>query len=318
MVRTTFHVRWFACLLLVQTSLMLPHANANTSDLSYAEDLVVDLRTWNESQFELDPNCRFATNAPPLTTDQEAIRRQRLARVDELIGKIANCGVAHVGQFSSCPCETEIAKSSLGRLASANNFDPHFYRSTKVAAYWASLRSFLRGQNEWIESSARLFCDSTVSMTSWANAQAFLAISPLEIAGGNWVKNGDWRMEFKAFPKQSVPAKLAAFRKQSVAGSEPTEELIKLAVPAQDSYWQYYDDCDRWGVDFSNLIVEAIQPAAIQPNTHEPQTKLLAPSIPLMTLAGIRLARQFDLNWQEIYSIALKPLEYCLIGIRFE
>ncbi len=33
---------------------------------------------------------------------------------------------------------------------------------------------------------------------------------------------------------------------------------LELPVETQDSYWQYYEDCDRWGVDFASLLTEAI------------------------------------------------------------
>lgn len=33
--------------------------------------------------------------------------------------------------------------------------------------------------------------------------------------------------------------------------------LIGHAGATQDSYWQYYEDCDRWGVDFAGLLIEA-------------------------------------------------------------
>ena len=32
---------------------------------------------------------------------------------------------------------------------------------------------------------------------------------------------------------------------------------IELEGPQRDPYWQYYDDCDRWGVDFAKLINDA-------------------------------------------------------------
>ena len=35
------------------------------------------------------------------------------------------------------------------------------------------------------------------------------------------------------------------------------QSLIKIIGQQQDSYWQYYEDCDRWGVEFTLLLDEA-------------------------------------------------------------
>lgn len=36
-----------------------------------------------------------------------------------------------------------------------------------------------------------------------------------------------------------------------------TSESSELEQPGRDQYWEYYDDCDRWGVDFAKLVFEA-------------------------------------------------------------
>lgn len=35
------------------------------------------------------------------------------------------------------------------------------------------------------------------------------------------------------------------------------EALIGIPEMTQDSYWQYYEDCDRWNVDFADLLLES-------------------------------------------------------------
>lgn len=46
----------------------------------------------------------------------------------------------------------------------------------------------------------------------------------------------------------------SAHNNHAFESSNMNDSLIKLPEDSQDSYWQYYEDCDRWGVHFAGLV----------------------------------------------------------------
>lgn len=51
---------------------------------------------------------------------------------------------------------------------------------------------------------------------------------------------------------------------------------IELQGDERDAYWQYYEDCDRWGVDFAKLLNEAMSV-----NEDEAQTRVASAVVPV-------------------------------------
>ncbi len=78
------------------------------------------------------------------------------------------------------------------------------------------------------------------------------------------------KINLEPMSRQHIPMFLV--REQNVADSFDSEQMLKvqeidgpessISIEIEklesDSYWQYYDDCDRWGVDFAMLLEQAL------------------------------------------------------------
>jgi hypothetical protein len=75
--------------------------------------------------------------------------------------------------------------------------------------------------------------------------------------------------------RQLVPAMLSSYGGASgnaqESSSAPAQSLIVFTGDQQDPYWQYYDDCDRWSVEFTTLLNEARSTSSSVCSLDEPE-----------------------------------------------
>ena len=269
MFRMTLNVCLYACLIVAQS--ILSSADCNAYDKMLGNDLMAEVGNWeqlkwNALRFDLTTNClRSEFSQPqPLHSNVEAPANlvARRSQVDALIGQIVDCRGIQVSQ-NTCPSESELSKST--------EFDPHEFVSSLAA--WKSAHRFLADQNQklvaTIETLAATVGEFGQSLTV-ASYDSSIAV----------VKNGDWTIETKAFPRKQVVVTMESHRPIQYCGS------------SEDAYWQYYDDCNRWGVDFSYLLVEA---ANVDSDVAE-RMELATPSLPLISVACVTLINQWNVD----------------------
>jgi hypothetical protein len=191
----------------------------------------------------LELTCNFV-DPPEVVAEREAAaiqfaRTKLWARQNRLLKKIAS--------LESHPMDAGIpAVSDSAVFAAANSSAESKRRFSKEVQtlLWESLdrsRHWVSGVSEeaidWVVDFARLQQREYLQLNHWANQSAVKITNSF---GAAITESG---RVFESKPDRASATQLAA------------DPEIEFAGASQDSYWQYYEDCERWGVDFSNLLV---------------------------------------------------------------
>jgi len=119
----------------------------------------------------------------------------------------------------------------------------------------ASRRNYLTQSRRWIEQnvcyvadSVRDYAESTAKLVAFKAIETFNpAVKPTPMTRVSHVK---------AVSENVVPESVFADEIEVEAGEHSVAEPIQID-DSTDSYWQYYEDCDRWGVNFAILLIQA-------------------------------------------------------------
>ena len=163
-------------------------------------------------------------------------------------------------EIATCPIESKAGVETRNANDSADScLSPRAvwggasrFLSVKKAIIIRSLdsidRTFCRGYR-WLSQSA----DQTLRSISWSDVQESSITSAKKLVPSILMSQYQSTSESDSFcfPDNRVEETMAS---ESWAVGE---SLIGLTGKIQDSYWQYYEDCDRWDVDFANLLLEA-------------------------------------------------------------
>lgn len=166
---------------------------------------------------------------------------------------------------ATCPAESQAVKSQAVNIALPKCESE--LNGASLKPVWAAASRFVSSAKTIIIRSVRSTERRGIEICHWLGASATESMGSV-----SWSKVRETSVKSV---KRLVPAVLIShprtalnpddeFSSESMDGeinetdSETDDEtLFILPAETQDSYWQYYEDCDRWGVEFASLLIEA-------------------------------------------------------------